>query len=154
MRHTIPLRLLALLCALSTFLGALIGSAAQQPRTFLPTVFGAPNAQTAMIYDCQCGAVSATLRADGTVLLTILDHSRGGLVVVGYDDGVTFHEFDTPLRQQLAAAPAPSFQFPGEKQGIGDTVEAWGKLVTYAPNRTVEGGRYPIWRYVYPVPLP
>lgn len=137
--------------------GALHGGAFAAPTpstSYLPVVArtGSPP-PTALIYSCQCGAVSATLRPDGTVLLTILDHSRGGLIVVGIDDGATFRELPTPM-QSLAAsdAPAPAFQFPGDKQGIGDTVEAFGRLVTYAPNRIEDGGSYNIWRFVYAAP--
>jgi len=140
---------------LSGLVGAQIGQAARTPRQLLPIVQSSPPI-TAQIYTCQCGAVLAKVRSDGTVLLTILDHSRGGLIVVGIDDGQTFHELSTSIPTQAAAdapAPAPAFQFPGDKQGIGDTVEAFGRMVTYAPNRVEDGGSYNIWRFVYAAPL-
>ncbi len=149
-----------LIALLLIALGWNIGLAASalyavSPSTsYLPIVQRAgPLPATALIYSCQCGAVLAKVRADGTVLLTILDHSRGGLIVVGYDDGQTFHELPTPMQTQAApAAAAPAFQFPGDKQGIGDTVEAFGRMVTYAPNRIEDGGNYNIWRFVYAAP--
>lgn len=120
---------------------------AAAPVTYLPVVAGAvPEPKTGQIYACQCGAVIASVRQDGTVLLAIQDHSRGGALIVGIDDGVTFRELPN---ETAPRSVAPSFDFPGQKQGIGSAVEAWGKIVAYAPTRTEENGRYNIWRYVY-----
>lgn len=150
MRHRRLTAVLLLAIMLSVMAGRL--SAAIAPRAFLPVVAtGAPNVQTAVIYECQCGAVSAETLPDGTVRLTILDHSRGGAVVVGIDDGTRFREYqNTPMAQEAAAGGTrSSFTFPADKEGIGDTVSAWGKVVTYAPARDAEGLRYNIKRYVY-----
>lgn len=120
---------------------------AAAPVTYLPVIAGAvPEPKTGQIYACQCGAVIASVRQDGTVLLAIQDHSRGGALIVGIDDGVTFRELPN---ETAPRSVAPSFDFPGQKQGIGSAVEAWGKIVAYAPTRTEENGRYNIWRYVY-----
>lgn len=120
---------------------------AAAPDTYLPVVAGTvPEPRTEQIYACQCGAVIASVRQDGTVLLAIQDHSRGGALVVGIDDGTTFRELPN---QSAPRSVAPSFDFPGQKQGIGSAVEAWGEIIVYAPTRTEDGGRYNIWRYVY-----
>jgi len=152
MRRALTIAPLVLLLVLLGVLLVPALRAAPTSRVSLPLVQTSPPA-TALIYTCQCGAVLAKVRSDGTVLLTILDHSRGGLIVVGIDDGQTFHELSTSIPTQAAAdAPAPAFQFPGDKQGIGDTVEAFGRMVTYAPNRVEDGGSYSIWRFVYAAP--
>jgi hypothetical protein len=143
------LTLLALFFAQYAVLFLAPTQAAEHARAnYLPMVQGPPpNVHDALIYECQCGAVTASPMPDGRVLLTIQDHSRGGATVVGIDDGVTFTELgDEPQR---AAAPAPAFQFPGEKQGVGSSLFIWGKIVTWAPNRTEPGGHYNIWRDVY-----
>lgn len=145
------IRLFVLASLLSFSIGALLPPlfAAPSPTVRLPLIAAPFTPSQAQIYECQCGAVIATALDNGAVLLTILDHSRGGAVVVGLDNGVSFQEIEDVVP---SAAIAPAFQFPGEKQGIGSSVRAFGGLVTYAPNRTEEGGRYNIWRYVYPMP--
>jgi hypothetical protein len=127
-----------------------ITSAAPPARQLLPIVQAQTLPATAQIYACQCGAVQATTMRDGRVLLTILDHSRGGAVVVGIDDGRTFQELALPPTR--IGVPSPAFDYPGTKQGPGASVEAFGGIVTYAPNRTEPDGRYNIWRYAYQVP--
>lgn len=152
MKRYLPLLILASLLSFSS--GALLPPLFAAPPHIqsLPIVRNGaqPPAQTALIYECQCGAVIATVLPDGRVLLTILDHSRGGAVVVGIDNGGGFQEIEGAV--PAPAGIAPAFQFPGEKQGIGSTVPAFGGLVTYAPSRTEEGGRYNVWRFVYPGP--
>lgn len=138
-RFLVPLLLVALGWNAALAAGAVYHS-------FLPAVAnGAPQPKTALIYACQCGAVIASVLPDGQVLLTIQDHSRGGASVVGIDDGITFKELDGTV----AAAVRPAFDFPGEKQGVGSAVWAWGHIVAYAPSRTEVGGTYNIWRSVY-----
>lgn len=138
-RWLVPLLLIAL--------GWNLGLAASAYYQHLPVVAtGAPpNVQTAQIYTCQCGAAIAAVMPDGRVLLTVQDHSSGGASIVGIDDGVTFRVLDDAQARVLA----PAFDFPGQKQGVGSAVYAWGKIVAYAPSRTEVGGTYNIWRYVY-----
>jgi len=141
-RYLIPLILLALGWNLGLAAGALY-------RQHIPVIHGAPvQPVTAQIWTCQCGAAIASVMPDGRVLVTIQDHSRGGASIVGVDDGQTF----TPLPDEAARAIAPAFDFPGQKQGVGSAVVAWGKVVSYAPNRTVDGGTYNVWRYVSDIP--
>jgi hypothetical protein len=121
-------------------------------QTYLPAVAGGSIvAQTKMVYACQCGWVALSVRGNGSLYLTILDHSRGGKVVVGTYDGVTFKELPNALPGlpdegiPITPGPAPAYEYPGLKQGPGMTVDAWGKMVTCAPNRTEPEGQYDIW---------
>lgn len=137
--------------SLGFFIAVVLPTSAAPVRTvYLPIASGPFVASNTMIYECQCGAVIATALDNGAVLLTILDHSRGGAVVVGIDNGVAFTEIEDAV--PVPVGISPTFEFPGDKQGIGSSVRAFGGLVTYAPNRTEEGGRYNIWRFVYPGP--
>lgn len=154
MRRIVTVRLdtifvIALMIMIMILIASNVSSASSN-TSFLPSLYKPATATTALIYECQCGAVSAKTLQNGNVELTILDHTRGGLIVVGVDNGNFFREYETPITGPAhRTVPSPSFQFPGDKQGIGDTVDAFGRKVTYAPNRTEEGGRYNIWRYVY-----
>ena len=107
-----------------------------------------------MIYDCQCGAVFASLLPDGKVLLAIQDHSRAGRMIVGVDDGVTFRELESfaklPMDTGSGTEAELAFHFPGLKQGVGSALYNWGSIVMYAPNRTVPDGKYQLWRHVQP----
>lgn len=156
-----------LLIALGWNAALFIASRAQaaNPRPiYLPVAQGGSIVPvTRMIYACQCGWVGVTVRGDGSLYLTILDHSRGGDLVVGVYDGVTFHELPnampsfpgqpwTPVPTDDAAGPPPAYQYPGLKQGPGMTVDAWGKMVTCAPNRTEPDGQYNVWCAVAEAP--
>lgn len=128
---------------------------AAQPNTklYLPAIHSQGYTgfvpKTEIIYTCQCGAVDASLAPDGNVLLAIQDHSRGGRLITGYDNGTKFVELsNAPMRIDTS----PSAEFPGLKQGIGTIVFAWGHVITYAPNRTEPDGRYNITRAVSQYP--
>jgi hypothetical protein len=143
---------LAFVLALLVTLAVPSSAAPPARTTYLPVAQGGNIAAvTQMVYACQCGAVSLTVRGNGSLYLTILDHSRGGRVVVGTYDGVTFKELPNAL-PFFPGEPLPSYEYPGIKQGIGDTADAFGKMVTCAPNRTEEGGNYNIWCAVSPQP--
>jgi hypothetical protein len=148
----IRIRLIAALCAVLSFAaGAVVPGlfAASSHAVALPVVQRqGPPVATALIYHCQCGAVIAWRMGDGRVLLTIQDHSRGGASIVGIDDGTTFREL--PNQPSQARTNSPTFDFPGQKQGVGSAVQAFGGLiVAYAPSRTEDGGTYNVWRFVY-----
>lgn len=73
--RTIPLRLLALLCVLSTLIGAALGSAAVGGRQFLPVVFGAP-----------AGPSIVTLTESDTTFVSAAYDPLSRRVFVGYID--------------------------------------------------------------------
>ena len=148
----IRIRLIAAVLAVLSFAaGALV------PRLFAAPAYAValpvverqgPPVHTALIYHCQCGAVIASKLDDGRVLLTIQDHSRGGASIVGIDDGTTFREL--PNQPSQPRTNSPAFDFPGQKQGIGSAIQAFGgAIVAYAPSRTEPGGDYNVWRFVY-----
>jgi hypothetical protein len=133
----------------------LVEPAQQQHTLYLPAVqrpqYQGVTPRTEMIYDCQCGAVTASLLPDGKVLLAIQDHSRAGRMIVGVDDGVTFRELESFAKIPMDIGSGnEEFHFPGLKQGVGSALYNWGSIVMYAPNRTVPDGKYQLWRHVQP----
>lgn len=156
MKRSISLLTALLLIALGWNAALFVAAQAAPPAktTYLPAVAGGSiNAQTAQIYDCQCGSATAWVDGDGTVMVTFLSHDQGGKTIVAIDNGTTF----TPLPDALAffpgeiytPVPAPAFDAPGLKDAPGMAVKAFGKRVLYMPIRTEIEGRYNLWRVVW-----
>lgn len=156
----IRIRLIALLCVLSTLVGAAIGSAAAPSvRAYAPLVtrpLTAPDLTT--VLECSCGYAGAATAPDGRIFVIVQDFGRGGRLYVYVDNGVTFAEAIDPgmVGPPPTDSASPSFAFPAQKNGPGGITFTQGPnvlLVIVAPARPVgvTEGPYNLMRYRVPL---